>query len=463
VTVSLIGSSLPTSISSLIQDNTLLRQFQDAAFPKLLYRSEAVPHKWEADIGERKVFTRAGLIRPLTTPLAPGVDPTPRSYDTEQWTAEARQYADTIDTHMPSSNVALANLYLRNTQQLGMNAGQTINRVARNALFLNYLAGETTTTAVAAISATSIAVSSVVGFSEVLQNGRISPVSATNPLPITFTTVAAPANTVIGVALNDPLVPNGPGTLFLGTALTVGIALRDAVLAGTRSERLRVGGGNTVDALTSANILTVDSIISAVSRLRQNNIMPHPDGYYHVHLEPESEAEIFRDAQWQSLYRSLPDSFAYRELAIGQIVGSVCYRNTESPSIATVEATVALPGGAGGALLATDIGKEVRNASSVNIRRTIVTGGGALFEEYIDESNYITDAGITGKIGSFSITNAGASVMTDRIRFVARAPLDRLQQVLGQSWSWSGDFAVPSDALTGSSARFKRAVVIEHA
>ena len=64
---------------------------------------------------------------------------------------------------------------------------------------------------------------------------------------------------------------------------------------------------------------------------------------------------------------------------------------------------------------------------------------------------------------SFSITNGGVQVMTDRIRYIIRAPLDRAQQVVGQMWSWSGDFAIPTDLLTGDSARFKRAVVIEHA
>jgi len=60
-------------------------------------------------------------------------------------------------------------------------------------------------------------------------------------------------------------------------------------------------------------------------------------------------------------------------------------------------------------------------------------------------------------------TENWVQVMTQRIRYIMRAPLDRLQQVVGQAWSWSGDFAVPSDSLTGDSARFKRAVVIEHA
>lgn len=92
-----------------------------------------------------------------------------------------------------------------------------------------------------------------------------------------------------------------------------------------------------------------------------------------------------------------------------------------------------------------------------------MTGGAALYEKYIDESKYITEAGVLGKIGNFSVVNGGLAVMTDRIRFILKAPQDDLQQVVKQVWSWSGDFPVPSDALSGDAARYKRAVVIEHA
>jgi hypothetical protein len=47
---------------------------------------------------------------------------------------------------------------------------------------------------------------------------------------------------------------------------------------------------------------------------------------------------------------------------------------------------------------------------------------------------------------------------------IVRPPQDRLQQVLSTSWSWVGDFGVPSDSLANSDAAlFKRGVVLEHA
>jgi hypothetical protein len=46
---------------------------------------------------------------------------------------------------------------------------------------------------------------------------------------------------------------------------------------------------------------------------------------------------------------------------------------------------------------------------------------------------------------------------------IVRPPQDRLQQNLSTSWSWVGDYGVPSDSTTGDAALYKRAVVLEHA
>jgi hypothetical protein len=460
--MSILNTGIPSSILNLAQERTLERTFNDALFPRQLFRMEATPEVWPANLGDQMIFTRSGLIAPAIAPLIPGQDPTPQSFDTEQWSATASQYGNTIDTYMPASNVTLASLFLRNTQNLGMNAGQSLDRLARNRLFSAYLGGETSVRVLGVIAATTLGVASANGFTQQLQAGRLSPVSSLNPLAITFSS-AEPANTVVGVVLADPSQPFGPATLVLGAALTTAVPLRTAVLAGTRARRLRVGGGSTVDGISSANILDLNSVISAVARLRDLNVQPHADGRYHVHLSAQAEAEIFRDNAWQRLHQSMPDSYAYKELAIGEAIGCIFFRNTQDPNVQTVNSTIALPGVGGLSVLAPEVGADITTEAGLPIRRTIVTGGGVLYEKFLDESAYISEAGVTGKVGEFLITNGSAQVMTDRIRFIMRAPLDRMQQVVSQSWSWSGDFAVPSDATTGDTAAVKRAVVIEHA
>lgn len=462
--MSLIIAGVPSQIANLVQDRTLERTFHDSLYPRLVFRGEATPEVWVANIGERQVFTRAGLITPDIDPLIPGQDPTAATYDTEQWEAEARQFGKTIPTNMPASYVAIASLFLRNTQSLGLHGAQTMDRLARNSLFVPYCAGEAMLTAAGVSTATSIQVSTLNGFTQQLQVGRLSPVSAGNPLVISFSGGAEPDNTVIGFVAADPLRPFGPGVLLLGSGLTGTPAARTAVLAKNRSRRLRIGGGATVDTISSANILTLNDVIQAVSRLRSANVPPHADGLYHVHLDPTAEAQIFQDNHWQRLFQDGGlSSEQYRSFVIGTAVGCLFLRNTQMPAVDTVTRTTAVAGGAGAAVMAPELGAELTNANGVTIRRTLVTGGGILVEKYLDESKFITEAGVNGRIGEFSIVNGGVAIMAQRIRYLLRAPQDKLQQVVDQTWSWSGDFAAPSDSLAGDSARYKRGVVIEGA
>lgn len=454
---------VPASVVNLVQDGTLERVLHDSLVPRFLFRGEAVPELWPANLGERRIFTRAGLMDPAIDPLNPGKDPIPEGYDTESWEAEAAQYGSTIDTHMPTSHVAIAPLFLRNTQALGVQSAQTINRLVRNRLFSSYLAGEAMVTATAGIGAVQVAVSTLSGFTQRVQLGKLQPVTPANPLPVTFTGGEV-ANNVIGYSPNDPTQPLGPGVITLQAALTSGLSARNAVFAENRSRRQRVGAGATVDALSTASVLTLSDIISAVTRLRDQTVPPHADGTYHVHLTPRGEQQIFADAHWQRLHTSLPDSEAYKDFAIGRAVGCTFYRNNENPTQSNVKAgsLITSAGGAGGALLAPELGGEVTNEAGVEIQRALITGGGVIYEQYLDESKYMTEAGTGGKIGQFSVVNNGVQIMTQRIRYILRAPQDRLQQIVSQSWSWSGDFAVPSDALSGDPARYKRAVVLEH-
>lgn len=462
--MTLLIPGIPESIGNIVQDRTLQRVFHDSLYPLLLWRGEAAPEKWVANIGERQVFTRAGLIEPDVDPITPGLDPSVGGYGVEQWEAEVSQYGKSINSHLPTNGIAMAPTVLRDTQQLGLHGGMTLNRLPRNRIMAAYGGGEAMTTASTASGVTQLPVSSLNGFTQKLVNGRLTTVSTTNPLPITFSTSEV-ANTVIGYYANDATKPLGAGILILGAGLSATVAARVGVRASTRSPIYRVGAGATVDSLTSSNIMTVQDIINAVAMLRANRVPPHADGTYHAHVSPTVEAQLFADNAFQRIYQSIPDNTPFKDLVINRLLGCTFYRNTESLATATAKASMIQTdaGGSGGATLAQENGLELTNANGLPINYTVITAGGVMVEKYIDESAFISEAGVTGKIGQFSITNGGLSIMLDRIRFVMRAPLDALQQQITQSWSWSGDFAIPSDALTGSPARFKRGVLLQSA
>lgn len=452
-------------IRALVQDGILQRAFHDSLYPALLYRGEATPVLWPAQVGDRQIFTGAGLIPKNQKPLVPGQDPTPKSYSSEQWEAIAQQYADSIDTNMPTSIVAIANLFLRNAQQLGLQAGQSLNGIIRNRMYNAGLAGHTVADGAQGPTNT-IRVKRLNGFTRArrpdLAAGspvRYDPVSASNPLPIHLFAGGDVARNVIAFTSDTPGDEVGPGTITLdGAAVTV--VDRDYVISDNRTSLVRVGGGLKVDSVGSTDLFTLAAIRAAVARMRTQNVPRHQDGYFHCHLDPTSESQIFADAEFQRLLTSLPDYYIYKDFAIGVLLGTVFVRNTEAPIPETVV------GGLSASYSQDDnfAGELFNNGTTagVKVHRPLFIAQGLVMEYYLDLAQLITEAGITGKVAEPRITNNGIDVMTERIQFILRAPLNRLQDQVATSWKFIGDWPIRTDGAVGDAAYYKRVVAVEH-
>lgn len=452
-------------IRQIVQENILERAFHDALFPRLLYRGEATPQRWEAQIGDTQIFTGTGLPPVTLRPLIPGRDPDPVDYPKEQWKAQCNKYGSSIDTHMPTSIVAIANLFYRNAQQIGLQSGMTLNRIVRNRMFQAALAGNTVADGIHTGTAT-LRVKRLNGFTTArrpdLAAGsqvRFETVSATNPLPFLYGAGMTAGTNIIGFTPDNAGDDQGPGTLALDG--NISCADRAPILAVDRSLVVRPGGGLSIDALTTAptNYVTMTEVRSAVSQLRQQNVPPHADMRYHCHLDTVSEAELFADAEFQRLETSLPDYFQYRDFAIGEILGCAFIRNTESPIPDTVGSKVAtFPTPFS---LDDPFCGELVNATKT-IHRLLFTGQDAIFEYYQDLAQQLTEAGVTGRTGVSTITNNGIEINTDRIALYIRAPLNRLQDMVASTWAFGGDWPVRTDAAVGSFARYKRLCCVEH-
>lgn len=453
-----ISLGIPASILNQIQQNVLERTWHEALTPRQLFRSEALPEKWPFGMGQTQIMSRPGLIAVDTTPLVPGVDPTPEVLALEQWEATLNPYGKTIDTHMPTDFVSAAGEFLKNGHRLGVNAALTLNRLIRNRLFKAYLGGQTVNTVAGLAADTTVRVAALNGFRSVLVAGRQTPVSLANPLAITLGALAA--NTCVGTIPDVAADPDGPGVLQLGAALGGGLALRSSVLSSVMPSIIRSGGGTSVDALAAGDVITLQDIVDATARLRVMNVPEFDEGGFHLHIDSISGAQIFRDASFQRLNTSLPDAYRYRKGIIGNIGGTILFENQECPRLdnsGPVTATPTL------SRYSREIGAETVNAGGVRVQRAIVMGKGCVYEKYVDESAFVTEAGQLGKIGNFSVVNNGLMMITDRIRYIIRAPMDRLFEMVSQTWSFKGDFPIPSDSTSGDAAMFKRAVVIEHA
>jgi hypothetical protein len=455
---------VPASVLQLNQTGLLERAFHDGLYPNLAYRAEAMPEEWPANTGQQLFMTRPGLLKPAVTPLTPGTDPVGQTVPYEQWAAYLAQFGDSIDTHMPTSVTSQANQFLRNIKQLGLQAGQSINRIARNAMFQAYLSGQTVNIASIASTDTVIQVASLNGFTTVVIPGsQIAPVpvSAAYPLPISVIGATTVAASVIAFAPYDQSDPLGPGSITLSAAIGTAFALRAAVTTSYAPTVVRSAPGPSIDAITAADSLTLQQLINTTAILRSNNIQPHDDGFYHCHVSPIGQAQLFTDPVFQRLNQSLPSHVIYQEGFLGYIAGIMFFMNNESPGYYNSGSLIAT---ANSGLFATEIGSEIVNGSGVQIGMALMTGKGMVYEKYLDESAFVTEAGTTGKIGEFDVVNNGIQIMTERIRLILRAPLDKLQQVLTCTWSISTSFPIPSDitAPTGPQM-FKRGAIVQYA
>lgn len=453
------SSSIPVifnpSIAATIQSNTLQRVFRDALYPNLLFRMEALRELWPIHLGGTQTFSRVGLMKVRTRPATPGVDPVGKTYGVEQWSVTAQQWNDSIDTNMPTSYLQIASQFMRNIHQLGMQAGQSMNRVIRDYGYNAYVSGNTVNDVQANSSATSIHVVNLTGFTSNLFNGVQTPVSASNPINVTINGVANTVTAAVPDVAGDPI--HG-GTLTLGTALAATVPARSNVITAKASQIVYSGGGVGVDSIDSSDTFAVRDIRTSIAQLRANNVPAHEDGLYHWHLDPQSEMQVFSDNEFQRLNQSLPDYVNYQRFALGMWGQSVFYRNNEAPTVSTCD-TDPVDGNTHGF--------ELTNGAGIQLHRPICTGQGWIEEKYLDQTQFISQAGVMGKIGEFTVTNNGVQVITEEIQLIMRSPLDKLQQNTSTTWNFAGGFGVPTDELgptssAGTSTTYRRAVVVVH-
>ena len=454
-------------IRAIVQTHGLEREFHDGLYPRSMFRGEAIPVLWPANVGDSMVFTGVGMMDTTMEPIQPGKDPEPVDYQKEQWSAQLQQYTGRVpDTHMPTSITAIASLFYRNIQQLGLQAALTLNRVVRNRLFNAAMSGWTV--ADGAQGATrSLRVKRLNGFTRA-RNPNLpagSPVlfdtvTASNPLAITVRdTSGSPADLVVNVTAYTPDIAGdetGPGVLTLDADVTV--VDRAYVFSSDATSIVRATAGNSIDALGSTSTFSPDLIRAGVARLENTNVPKMPDGRYHMHLDPVSMQQIFGTHEWQRLLTSLPDYYYYREFTAGEILGTVALKNTECPQAFNVKLK------SDGSYDKSDkFGGEIVNAGKYGVHRALIMGQEAIFEYYQDAGQLITEAGVQGRVGDFSqLTNNGIEVNVDRVQLVMRSPQNVLQDMVSAAWKAIMDWPVRTDATTGDAARFKRVVCIEH-
>jgi hypothetical protein len=419
--------NFPASLQPIIQQGFLEREFSQALRSRLGYRACADRVDVAVGIGETLTKTRAGLKPTVTTPLVASTNTNldngllPTSWGVEQYTISINLYAATTDLNLVTERVGIASQFLQNAYVNGEQAARSLDELSRNAL---------------SSAAPTIAVDDIRGFQTVFINGIQQPVSASTPMTIA---VGSNTYTLIGVALdtlNVSTAPNGlSGTLtFSGNVTVADGTSANTVTAASASTVVRPSQRGNTSLITVADTLNMSNLLDAVAKLRLNAV-PEIDGAYNCYLDPVSSRQLFADPDFKQLFQGATSANqVFRKGMTNDFLGLRFVPTTE----AFVQPHPSLAG--------------------LMIRRPIICGQGALIE---------------GDFAGMAATEIAPSdsiiTMVDGVAMVTREAVDRLQQIIAQSWYWIGGFCAPSDTTTtpttvptATNATYKRAVIVEH-
>jgi hypothetical protein len=448
--------NLPVSLQNAVQQGFLEREFKDGLSSALGYRAIADPEPVSISVGETVTKTRLGLKAPVTTPLNAASNTnldngiTPSAQTIEQYTLSLDMYGDSIDLNAVTSMVSIDNLFLKNAFTNGQQAMQSLDRLARNALFAGYLSGQTRVRTTLGAPALTINVDDVRGFEQVLGTGAMSgkfvPVSTTYTAGVL---IGSNVYTLTGTTRDGSNVTTTPGgysgTLTFSSNVSVadGTALNRVVhtnAPGIIRPNGKWTGGSAYAATTSTNslgssdVLTLGAIEDAIAMIRNNTGMQNE--LFNLYLDNVSMRQLFSDSDFKQMYQGQYGSDETKSGQVFQLMGANFIPTTEA------------------------ITQTHPTNAALTVRRPILCAPGAMIE-----------GDFTGMVEKAIDLNGINSIVEyiDGVVQVTRAPIDRLQQIIAQSWFWIGGFSVPTDTTANSSiiptagAQYlKRAVVIEH-
>lgn len=190
---------------------------------------------------------------------------------------------------------------------------------------------------------------------------------------------------------------------------------------------LRPRGCKDTADLGAPDTLTMPLLLEAVAKL-SGHAVPEIDGAYNCYLDPVSARQLFADPDFKALFNGAPSANqVFRSGVTNNFLGI--------RFVPVIEGTVRMH----------------PTKPNVTIRSPIICGQGALVE-----------CGLAGLDAADVAPKDSIVTIIDGVAMVTYEAVDRLQQIIAQSWYWIGSFAAPADITTDQSATHKRAVIIEH-
>lgn len=482
--------NFPTALQGLLQQGFLAREMEEGLDSILAYRGLVIQETFPGRIGETITKTRKGRRAPTTTPLDPttiganldnSLSVSTSPFSIEQYSFTLAEYAQTLDLNLMQDAAGIADQFIANARNNGVQAAQSLERICRKKLFGAYLSGNTRVitvpgntvlapdgtanpASIANAASGTVNVDDVRGFLTTIINGTPSAPTVANPIGVTITTVAGVI--VTGVieaaalaytyeaaksALNVTTSPDAvPGTITIknNSGATWTITVGDTIVANNAPVIFRPSGRVNQVQLVGADTLSLAICMDAVAYMRDNGVPPMADGTFHIILDNTSMRQLFADPDFKTAYAGRQETPEFKNADIVRLLGMTFIPTTEAYVQNQMTAASS---------------SDPPAITGTRIRRPIICGA-----ESIIQANF---EGMETWLAQRGFDRSDSTiVLVDSVLQIVREPLDRLQQIVAMSWTWIGDFAVPTDITadstiipTASNALFKRCVVIEHA
>ncbi|WP_024716708.1 hypothetical protein [Gluconobacter oxydans] len=441
-------TNFPVALQAAIQQGFLAREFENGLHSRLGFRQIADRERFAIGIGETVTKTRKSLKAPVTTPLNPSTNTnfdnglTATGWTVEQYTLAINQYGDTTDLNMVTSLAGIASQFLANAHTNGVQAMQSLDRIARNTLFGGaqngvggYLGGNTRVTTTLGSAGTTIAVDDIRGFQRIIYDGQVVPVGAKG-MTVTVGSGVYTLSAATADATNTSTAPGGiSGTLTFSSNVAVADGTEGmAVVSAVAPSVIRPNNRLVTTDIAAGDFLKMANVLAAVANLRRNNV-PTVDGCYNCYLDDLQMLGLYQDPEFQLLYRGQYGSEAMQSARVTELLNVRFIPTTEAPQQAAL------------------------NAAAGPIHRALVVGAGALVEGNFEGTAF---SNVPDRREDDLVE------MIDDVAMVTREPLDRLRQIVAQSWYWIGGYALPTDLTadttiipTATNSYLKRGVVIE--
>jgi hypothetical protein len=449
------------------QQNFLARFFEEGLESEMAFRRDAFQELIPIGAGQTITKTRVGRTPPQVNPLNPlnvtGLDNglTATTPSLEQYVYQVNEYGGLKQVDLLAEQAGIADQLMMNAKLNGVEAAQTVERIAKKTWFAAYNTGNTWVRSdLGSLSTSTVWVDDIRGFQVAPQSGQMQPVSASNPLLVneqafqsgveqSFTVVAAVADAVTRSVYPSSVAGQSSDGIsgFLTISPPAGSApvSGDALVSALATPVIRPNNKQGTNQLTSSDQLTIQLINNAKAVLQQNAVPVHPeDRCYHLYYDYQSENELLVDQQFQIMSASRLADPEDQNGRIFTLMGIKFIPTTEAylQALNTAAGMQSAPPG-------------------TMVHRVLITGYDGL-----RQGNFAGLESYAQRDGVGSINNI---YLVDNIAHIIRSPLDNMGRQVSLAYLTVFAMVCPTDLTTtpaiiptANNATFKRAVVIEH-